>query len=261
MSLLTLSETTLYYFFLNDRTSNKEKFNTGINNWAAAIPDNEDAPASTSGKISNLNCDAAGSGSQLPALTNASSCTSTSASVLSRSIVISQNVGVNNKAEPHDKTIKVVEFGLEDDDETMGVEQKAALKSPPKGKTRVSSAVSETFPPPHLFTNLLKQKNSQGLVKDSPSKPASTRTERLSKKVSNNDLPEGTDQRLWRRCFVSTYMQFAASQPDPWDIPAGLACEKLQLIWDAIFSGIQYTVTATGAVYLLVSPFLEFIHS
>jgi hypothetical protein len=48
-------------------------------------------------------------------------------------------------------------------------------------------------------------------------------------------------------------MQFAASQPDPWDIPATLACEKLQLIWNAVFPGIEYTVTATGAVYLLVS--------
>ena len=67
------------------------------------------------------------------------------------------------------------------------------------------------------------------------------------------DLPEGTNQRLWWRTFVSTYMQFATSQPDPWDIPATLACEKLQLIWDAIFPGIEYTVTATSAVYLLVS--------
>jgi len=48
-------------------------------------------------------------------------------------------------------------------------------------------------------------------------------------------------------------MQFAAFQPDPWDIPAALACEKLQLIWDAIFPDISYTVTATSAVYLLVS--------
>jgi hypothetical protein len=48
-------------------------------------------------------------------------------------------------------------------------------------------------------------------------------------------------------------MQFAASQSDPWDIPAALACEKLQVIWDAIFPDIEYTVTHTSAVYLLVS--------
>lgn len=56
-------------------------------------------------------------------------------------------------------------------------------------------------------------------------------------------------------------MQFAALQPNPWDIPASLACEKLQLIWDAIFPHIPYTVTAAGAVYLLVSALLEFIRS
>jgi hypothetical protein len=89
--------------------------------------------------------------------------------------MISQNVGVNNKDEPHDKSIKVVEFGLEDDDETMGVEREAALKSPPKGKIRVSSAVSEKFPPPHLFTNLFKQKKNRRVLlkthRPSPHRP------------------------------------------------------------------------------------------
>lgn len=66
------------------------------------------------------------------------------------------------------------------------------------------------------------------------------------------DLPKGTNQKLWRRTFVSTYMQFAATQSDPWNIPANVACEKLQIIWDSIFPDIEYTVTSTGAVYLLV---------
>jgi hypothetical protein len=91
------------------------------------------------------------------------------------------------------------------------------------------------------------------MVKESPSKPAATRAPERLKKVGNTDLPIGTNQRLWRRSFVSTYMQFAASQPDPWDIPAGIACQKLQIIWDAIFPEIDYAVTATSAVYLLVS--------
>ena len=56
------------------------------------------------------------------------------------------------------------------------------------------------------------------------------------------------------------YMQFAGSQPDPWDILATLACEKLQIIWDTIFPNIPYTVTSTGAVYLLVSDFVGIIH-
>ena len=48
-------------------------------------------------------------------------------------------------------------------------------------------------------------------------------------------------------------MQFAGTKSDPWDIPAAIACEKLQLIWDAIFPDIEYTVTTTSTVYLLVS--------
>ena len=67
------------------------------------------------------------------------------------------------------------------------------------------------------------------------------------------NLPEGINQRLWQPTFISSYMHFAASQPNPWEIPAGLACEKLQLIWDTIFPEIEYTVTITSAVYLLVS--------
>jgi hypothetical protein len=75
------------------------------------------------------------------------------------------------------------------------------------------------------------------------------------KKINNTDLPKGTNQRVWRRNFVSTYMQFAATQPDPWDIPTALACEKLQMIWDVIFPDIKHKVTTTSAVYLLVSGF------
>ena len=74
-----------------------------------------------------------------------------------------------------------------------------------------------------------------------------------SKKPSNSDLPAGVDQKLWRSAFISTYMQFVATQPNPWEVPAKLACEKMQLIWDAIFPDIEYTVTVTSAVYLLVS--------
>jgi hypothetical protein len=146
-SLLTLNETTLYYYFLSDRVSNvKEKFSTGINKWAASIPDNTSTKvASASGRISkSSNRSQAGRGSHgshLPALTNATSRSSTSASVLSKNIKISERFKA--KAEPLDTSIEIIEIGLEDNDETIGVEREAALRSPPKGKTRVSSAVSK----------------------------------------------------------------------------------------------------------------------
>jgi hypothetical protein len=100
--------------------------------------------AASGKKYKPSNRSQAATGSHLPALTNATS-RSSSSSVLSKGIKISQNIKV--KAEPHrdDASIEIIEHGLEDNDETVGVEREAALKSPPKGKTRVSSAVSEIF--------------------------------------------------------------------------------------------------------------------
>ena len=149
MSLLSLNDTTLHYFFLSDRPNVKD-FSTGINNWAAAIPDNANpgnkkvastSASRNSNKLSNC--------SQVPSLTTATS-RSSNASVLTKNIVISQNVAVkdNSLTEPH-VTIEVAEIGLEDDDETRGIERDAALNSPPKGKNRISSAVSNLF---YLYT-------------------------------------------------------------------------------------------------------------
>ena len=158
-SLLTLNESTLYYYFLSDTFSNTKETFSGINNWAAAIPDNtSNKAASASGGISkSLNrSQASGSRSRLPALTNATSRSSTSASVLSKNIKISQPVKA--RAEPHDTSpaIKVVEFGLQDEDETMGVEREAAFMSPPKGKVCISSAVSKIFRSPQPLKLFLK---------------------------------------------------------------------------------------------------------
>jgi hypothetical protein len=62
------------------------------------------------------------------------------------------------------------------------------------------------------------------------------------------------------RQFVSTYMQYVGSLPNPWDIPAKLACGKMQLIWDAVFPNIKYEVTSTSAVYFLVRPPYIYLH-
>ena len=162
MSLLSLNETTLYYYFLSDKTSNdKEKFSTGINNWAATIPHNAKlgnkvASTSTSKMSKPSNHSRT---SDVPALTNATS-RSTTTSVLSKGITVSQNVDVKVKAraEPHDNSIEVIEFGLDDDDETMGIEREAALMSPPKGKVRISSAVTIRlfYPPTSIYLLLIE---------------------------------------------------------------------------------------------------------
>ena len=52
-----------------------------------------------------------------------------------QSCQITENVDVKVKAQTeHDMSLEVTELGLADDDETIGIEREAALKSPPKGK-------------------------------------------------------------------------------------------------------------------------------
>jgi hypothetical protein len=83
---------------------------------------------------------------------------------------------------------------------------------------------------------------------------AVSRPIKWTKKLVNNDLPDGVELKTWRRSFVSTYMQYVGSSPNPWDIPATLACEKMQLIWDTVFPDIEYDVTGTSTVYHIVRP-------
>lgn len=73
-----------------------------------------------------------------------------------------------------------------------------------------------------------------------------------SKKPNNTDLPEGVDQKLWRRTFIPTYMRFVGSQSNPWEIPVKVACSTMQLIWDPLFTDIPYDITGDSLVYLLV---------
>ncbi|KAG2116988.1 uncharacterized protein F5147DRAFT_567354, partial [Suillus discolor] len=88
--------------------------------------------------------------------------------------------------------------------------------------------------------------------KDSPIKPIACQTER-AKKPSNDDLPEGINPKIWCRVFISTYIQYVATLANPWEVPAKLACEKMQVIWDAIFSHISHTVTSLSSVYYIVT--------
>jgi hypothetical protein len=73
------------------------------------------------------------------------------------------------------------------------------------------------------------------------------------KKLSNNDLPDGVEPKVWRRRFITTYMQYVASLDNPWDVPIKVACEIMQLIWDALFSHIPHTVDSNSSVYRIVS--------
>jgi len=129
--MLTLDSTTLYYYFLSDSTSNGKKyFSAGINDWAASIPSN----AKPTNKRTASTMTRGSTSSVLP-LTNASTHSSASS-------VLSKSVKITTKVEPANIGIQIIDGALSDEDETMGFEREAAVMSPPKGKKRATSAVS-----------------------------------------------------------------------------------------------------------------------
>jgi hypothetical protein len=66
--------------------------------------------------------------------------------------------------------------------------------------------------------------------------------------VRQEKLPAWIDAKWFRQTFVSTYMAFVGQLMDPWDVPAMLAVEKMQVIWDV--TAIQdYEITTSTHVY------------
>ena len=152
--MFTLDQTTLYYYSLSDSTSNGnskgEKFLSGINSWAAAIPRNG-KPASKATGTGKTSTKSSRGDSILPQLTETTTCSSTN-SVLTKNVMISQPAPVKVKLEANDARINIIDGALSDEDETNGVERDAAVTSPPKGKKRVTSSVSNIFDLIFLFT-------------------------------------------------------------------------------------------------------------
>ncbi|KAH9014123.1 hypothetical protein EDB84DRAFT_1443962 [Lactarius hengduanensis] len=126
------------------------------------------------------------------------------------------------KAKPLDVTL-LSEGGLSDADETNGREREAAVKSPPKGKRRVTN-------------DQLIVVKTEGMAEDV-----------ASKKPRNDELPGWTDAQWFRRTFVTTYMAFVGQTADPWDVPIKQAVEVMQKIWDAT-NGHEYEITSSSAV-------------
>src|SRR6266699_1279594 len=125
--MLTLDPSMLYYHFLSNSTSNGTKpFLSGINDWAASELSNA-KPASTKRHTStHLSAD---SDAGVP-LTSASTRSSNNL-VLSKQVMITMNI--------QPAGIQIIDGGLSDKDESMGVECEAAVISPVKGKRRATS--------------------------------------------------------------------------------------------------------------------------
>lgn len=132
-SLLTLDHTTLFYWTLSDAALNKKSRSSAVKEWASAVP--RDEPPSRARSVASHTRTAT------PSLTSGAS-RSSAPSVLTDNVkIIRAPDVVKVKSEPVPTVFLDDNGGLSDNDEMKGEEREVAIKSPPKGKKRVTSEV------------------------------------------------------------------------------------------------------------------------
>lgn len=143
--MLTLNHTTLFYLSLSETyTAVKEKVTTAlVSEWVAQVEQFRNS------KTDN-NAHSAHSGS-VPGLTAGSTCSSCPAMSIARS-ALNNNIKVKNADKYIEMANSDTEGGFSDWDEIQGAEQEFAVKSPPKGKKRVTSTVNSLT---YIFINSL----------------------------------------------------------------------------------------------------------
>ncbi|KAF7979333.1 hypothetical protein HWV62_42749 [Athelia sp. TMB] len=221
--MLTLDETTLFYFSLACESS-APKYQTGaIARWVATS-----APSSRSQGRSNSRT------SKAISISTASKSSSASRrvvapSALTNDITISANAPVKTESED---TLDFDTGGLSDVDETHGPEHDAAAASPVKGKSRKDSEpdiieIDDTPVPKRI------QKKENGV------------------KTTNNDLPIGClDEGKWLKVFIPTVVYFLSSQENPWSIADRIMKKALQAIFNTVYKGkVEHEVVAGDSVW------------
>ena len=142
VTMLTLDETTLYYYSLcsaaaardDNPTVIVQKWQTGVKPDYASSSKHSSHALSKPGSRANYPASSAA----VPSLTAASTSRSSSRSVLTKNVLITQD-----REEPTEDQSNSQVGGLSDDDETNGDERLAAVTSLFKEKVRLSSSVSE----------------------------------------------------------------------------------------------------------------------
>jgi hypothetical protein len=126
LSLLTLDQSTLFYWTLSDTSHKKHKHASAIKDWALSVP----ATKPTLRAPSSL------AKSDIPPLTSGTS-RSSAPSVLTDNVKIISHQAldlVKVKAEPLPTLSLHIDGGLSNNDKRRGKEQEAMINSPPKGK-------------------------------------------------------------------------------------------------------------------------------
>ena len=121
--------------------------------------------------------------------------------------------------------------GLLDNDELMDEEWEVAVKSPSKGKKRVTSEVGY-----YLFLYIIQQFESycdQKLIIQT-AMAASKAGSNLKRPSQNEELPDWIDAQWFWYTFVTMYMAFVCQTVDSWDVPIKQAVAIMQKIWNAI---------------------------
>ena len=132
-SLLTLDHTTLFYWTLSGAAVNKKSHSSAIKKWASAVPHNE-PPSQAHSVASHTRI-------TTPSLTSGAS-RSSAPSVLTDNVKIIQAPDVVKvKSEPVPTVFLDDNGGLSDNNEMKGEEHEVTIKSPPKGKKRITSEV------------------------------------------------------------------------------------------------------------------------
>ncbi|KAH9058004.1 hypothetical protein EDB83DRAFT_2224795 [Lactarius deliciosus] len=124
-----------------------------------------------------------------------------------------------------------------------GPEREAAINSPLKGTSRVTSEVFFFLLVWYSANVILQQ-----LVVQKSSTASSTDSKTVSKKPRNDVLPKWVENRWFWRTFVTTYMAFVGQTNDPWEVPVRQSVQVMQKIWDAT-GGRKYEITAKTAIY------------
>ena len=211
--LLTLDQSTLFYWTLSDASQKKQKHSSKINEWAATIPATAkptfQAPRSTSSHAK----------SGIPSLMSGAS-HSLAPSVLTDDVKIISYWASNPvkvKAEPVPELSMYDDGGLSDNDEIRGEEQEVTINSPPKGKKRVTSEVS-------LFSFI--QVSYDNLI----SIPSATRSSKALKVQQNNikkALKWGASELDWITMVPPyiCYNIYGICWSNHW--PLGCACQAV----------------------------------
>jgi hypothetical protein len=135
--LLTLDQSTLFYWTLSDTPHKKQKHASAIKEWAQAVPATA-KPTSKAAK-STSSC----STSDIPSLMGGTS-HSSALSVLTDNVkIISYQALDSVKVKAESATLSLQYDGsLSNNDEMRGEEHEAVINSPPKRKKQVTSEVS-----------------------------------------------------------------------------------------------------------------------